>query len=76
MNLADLLKELRLMKGQQGYRFCLAWVAVLAQLLIRPGLLLFALLAAETWTDDGSGAGISALMRLTVRVLGRYLQLG
>ena len=29
MHLVDLLRELRLLKGQEGYRYCLAWLAVL-----------------------------------------------
>ena len=41
MHLAELLKELRLMKGQAGYRYCLAWLTVLIHIGARPAATVF-----------------------------------
>ena len=43
MGLGDLLRELRLMKGQDGYRYCLAWLVVAIHICARPSLIAFGL---------------------------------
>ncbi len=50
MHLAELLKELRLMKGQAGYRYCLAWLTVLIHIGARPAATVFL-----AWLAVGSG---------------------
>ena len=41
MHLVDLLRELRLLKGQEGYRYCLAWLAVLFHIGAKPLVTIF-----------------------------------
>ena len=72
MGAADLLKELRLLKGQQGYRYCMAWLVVLTHLLARPSLILATLLLAYQLTDEA--ASLSSLWRIVVRAFVSYLQ--
>lgn len=72
MGVADLLKELRLLKGQQGYRYCMAWLVVLTHLLARPSLILATLLLAYQLTDET--ASLSSLWRIVVRAFVSYLQ--
>lgn len=75
MSLADLLKELRLLKGQRGYRYCMAWLVVLTHLLVRPTLVFLALWVIQRSGDDTTvGKAISALMPIVIRAVGRYLQ--
>ena len=76
MGLADLMKELRLLKGQQGYRFCMAWLLVLTHLLARPTLVLLVLLVIQRIDGDTPiGKAISGLVPIFVRALSQYLQL-
>ena len=52
MHLVQLLKELRLLKGQAGYRYCLAWLAVLIHVGAKPaGALFVAWLAISSGLD-------------------------
>ena len=41
MHLVDLLRELRLLKGQEGYRYCLAWLVVLFHIGAKPLVTIF-----------------------------------
>lgn len=50
MHLVELLRELRLLKGQQDYRYLLAWLVVLVQLVTRPVATIFL-----AWLALGSG---------------------
>ncbi len=52
MDFVDQLKELRLLKGQEGYRYCLAWVAVLTRPLAKP-----LATVAVTWLCIKNGIG-------------------
>lgn len=52
MHLVELLKELRLLRGQQGYRYCMAWLTVLIHVGAKPtGTLLIAWLAIHSELD-------------------------
>ncbi len=72
MGVADLMKELRLLKGQQGYRYCLAWLMALTHILARPTLLLL-LVIQGTDTDTAIGKSLSAWVPLLVQAVRRYL---
>jgi hypothetical protein len=75
MGVADLMRELRLLKGQQGYRFCMAWVIALTHILARPTLILLFLLAAPGVNEDTAiGKAMSAWVPMLIRALNRYLQ--
>lgn len=74
MGVADLMKELRLLKGQQGYRYCMAWLVVLTHLLTRPMLALPFLFVVQKVNDDTPIAkAISGLVSIFVRAVGQYL---
>jgi hypothetical protein len=75
MGLVDLMKELRLMKDQQGYRYCMAWFVVLTHLLARPTLVLLILWLIQRFDHDTMvGKAIAALVPVAARVLSRYMQ--
>ena len=74
MGVADLMKELRLLKGQEGYRYCMAWLVVLTHLLTRPMLALLFLFVVQRVHDDTPVAkSISGLVSIVVRAVGQYL---
>lgn len=75
MGVADLLKELRLLKGQQGYRYCMAWLVVLTHLLARPSLILATLLLAYHFNNETTfGKALSGLWRIVARAFVTYMQ--
>ena len=74
MGVADLMKELRLLKGQQGYRYCMAWLVVLTHLLTRPVLALLVLFVVQKVNDETPVArAISSLVSIFARAVGQYL---
>lgn len=75
MDLAKLLRELRLLNGQQGYRYCMAWAVVVTHLLARPTLIFLVLWTVQKF-DHGTAVGkfLSSVAPMFARVLGKYLQ--
>ena len=74
MGVADLMKELWLLKGQHGYRYCMAWLVVLTHLLTRPMLALLFLFVVQRVNDETPVAkAISGLVSIFVRAVGQYL---
>lgn len=68
MNLVSHLRELRQLKGQAGYRYCLAWLVVLIDVVLRPRvvfLLTFWLVAQF----DRAGSFATALTSFSPTVL-------
>lgn len=75
MGVSDLLRELRLLKGQQGYRYCMAWLVVLTHILVRPALLFLILLVIHRSNDETTiGKVISVLWSAVGHALTQYMQ--
>lgn len=71
MHLAQLLKELRLLKGQAGYRYCLAWLTVLIHVGAKPaGALFVAWLAINSGLDVRLAKAILSALPHIARSLG------
>ena len=70
MHLAELLKELRLMKGQAGYRYCLAWLTVLIHIGARPTATVFL-----AWLAFGRGLDprLASAMLSVIPYIGRSM---
>lgn len=77
MGLGDLLRELRLMKGQDGYRYCLAWLVVAIHICARPSLIAFGLWILGSRAGDGAGnLTMNSLLTLVAFAIQKYFQHG
>jgi hypothetical protein len=77
MGLGDLLKELRLMKGQHGYRYCLAWLVVAVHTCARPSLIAFGIWVLGSRTVDGTESqAMNSLLKLVAFAIQKYFQHG
>ena len=69
MDLVSLLRELRLLKGQAGYRFCMAWLVVAGHVCTRPPVI--SMLAVLYLThfevlDSAVAKGLLSLLSRTI----------
>lgn len=71
MDLIGLLRELRLLKGQSAYRFCLAWLVVFSHVVVRPSIICLCVVVYISRLDDEPVA--AAFVALLFQLIGRLL---